>query len=208
MPMMLAQSALSSHAGAWCRYQATGVGSGCVSKWKVSAVRLAHVGSPLESLTAPDATISRNSSQRSSQTAPRIGGGASRSRSSQRGGRHEQGEETRFRGAARPTDSRGSPGRRSSATDTRSRRARSSATAPRRPPAGRRRRAHDADRGHERIARRDPEERGNDVESRQAEAVGAGPLARRLHELARRQDAIAAEQSDPAAPASDENAHT
>ena len=59
----------------------------------------------------------------------------------------------------------------------------------------------------ERIARRDPEERGNDVESRQAEAVGASPLlARSVSWRAGRMPSL------PNSPSScttiDENAHT
>ena len=195
MAMMLAQRALSSHPGAWCRYQATGVGSGCVSKWKVSAVRFAQVGSPLEKL---DGARRDHQPEQEPQEQPDRAPHRRR-RVAQpvqpTGGRHEQGEETRFEEQRVPLVAEEvlADGHQRQIRDPGERGRDQRRHAGRQQDAGDN--AHDADRGQERIARRDPEERGNDVESRQAEAVGAGPLARCLHEVARRQDAIAAEQS-------------
>src|SRR5262245_3542415 len=72
-----------NHPGKWSAYHAIGVGIGWDSKGKESAVRFRHVGSPLASLTTPEPTISRNSSQRNSHTTTRGGSVRLRGRSSQ-----------------------------------------------------------------------------------------------------------------------------
>ncbi len=68
-----------THWGSHCAYHAGPVGSGWVQKWKSSAVRCRHVGSPLASFVIPERNISRNTSAHTSQRIA-VEGGPSRAR--------------------------------------------------------------------------------------------------------------------------------